>query len=236
MERERELVLSVFPGIGLLDMAFEQAGFCVVRGPDLLWGGDIHTFHPPAGVFDGVIGGPPCQTFSHAAMVGTSAIDLIPEFLRVVQEARPQWIVMENVLNAVGHDAIPADWFPCVLRDWDCGGLTNRRRAFWTWPFAVMQPSRRPGIPEHSVMATTWKRGSSSSQYVQEKGFLPGDLPVAEYARLQGAEEIGRRLDEHRSSKAFAVHCIGNGVPRAMGLYIARAVKRAMETEVSHVS
>jgi DNA (cytosine-5)-methyltransferase 1 len=55
------LVLSLFPGIGLLDMAFEQEGFCVVRGPDLLWGGDVKRFHPPAGKFDGVIGGPPCQ-------------------------------------------------------------------------------------------------------------------------------------------------------------------------------
>ena len=34
------LVLSLFPGIGLLDMAFEEEGFTVVRGPDLLWGGD----------------------------------------------------------------------------------------------------------------------------------------------------------------------------------------------------
>ena len=34
-------MLSLFPGIGLLDMAFEEEGFCVVRGPDLLWGGDI---------------------------------------------------------------------------------------------------------------------------------------------------------------------------------------------------
>ena len=34
-----ELVLSLFPGIGLLDRGFEQAGFAVVRGPDLIWGG-----------------------------------------------------------------------------------------------------------------------------------------------------------------------------------------------------
>lgn len=40
------LVLSLFPGIGLLDMAFELEGNCVVRGPDVLWGGDIRTFHP----------------------------------------------------------------------------------------------------------------------------------------------------------------------------------------------
>lgn len=51
------LVLSLFPGIGLLDMAFEEHGFTVVRGPDILWGGDIHKFTPPSGKFDGIIGG-----------------------------------------------------------------------------------------------------------------------------------------------------------------------------------
>jgi DNA (cytosine-5)-methyltransferase 1 len=58
------LVLSLFPGIGLLDLAFEEEGFCVVRGPDVLWGGDVRRFHPPAGKFYGIIGGPPCQSFS----------------------------------------------------------------------------------------------------------------------------------------------------------------------------
>ena len=61
------LVLSLFPGIGLLDHAFELEGFCVVRGPDVLWGGDIREFHPLCGRFDGVIGGPPCQCFSSLA-------------------------------------------------------------------------------------------------------------------------------------------------------------------------
>ena len=67
--RRMSLVLSVFPGIGLLDMAFEQEGFTVVRGPDVLWGGDIKRFSPPAGVFDGVIGGPPCQAFSRLSIM-----------------------------------------------------------------------------------------------------------------------------------------------------------------------
>ncbi len=100
------LVLSIFPGIGLLDRAFEEEGFCVVRGPDLLWGGDIRTFHPPAGKFDGVIGGPPCQVFSslvhlvrangHEPRFG----NLIPEFERCVREASPAWFVMEEVRGA----------------------------------------------------------------------------------------------------------------------------------------
>lgn len=100
------LVLSLFPGIGLLDRAFEETGFCVVRGPDVLWGGDIRTFHPPAGVFDGVIGGPPCQTFSALAHLvrangGQPRFgNLIPEFERCIVEAQPEWFVMENVPGA----------------------------------------------------------------------------------------------------------------------------------------
>lgn len=45
------LILSVFPGIDLLGRAFEEEWpeACVVRGPDLLWGGDVRTFYPPAG-------------------------------------------------------------------------------------------------------------------------------------------------------------------------------------------
>lgn len=100
------LVLSLFPGIGLLDMAFEQEGFCVVRGPDVLWGGDIRRFRPPAGKFDGVIGGPPCQSFSSLAhLVRANGHEpkfgnLIPEFERCVAAAEPEWFLMENVPQA----------------------------------------------------------------------------------------------------------------------------------------
>lgn len=99
------LVLSLFPGIGLLDRAFEEEGFCIVRGPDLLWGGNVRSFHPPSGKFDGVIGGPPCQAHSQFAHIARHrnhqvAEDLIPEFERVVAEARPAWFVMENVRGA----------------------------------------------------------------------------------------------------------------------------------------
>ena len=226
------LVLSLFPGIGLLDMAFEEEGFCVVRGPDLLWGGDIKRFHPPAGVFDGVIGGPPCQAFSKAsAIIGPNKDDLIPEFVRCAIEADPAWVVMENVRQAAGHPAVPKDWHPVKLRDWDCGGETARVRFFWCWPFYMLEPSPRPGQPAYSVMATTWKRGSS--QYVRDKGFLPGNLSVEEYGRLQGATAVARRLMEHRSSKAFAVTVLGNGVPLSMGKEVARAVKRAIQKEVA---
>ena len=96
------LVLSIFPGADLLGKAFEQEGFCIVRGPDLLWGGDIRMFHPPANVFGGIIGGPPCPEFSplrsliKASGNITKHGNMIPEFERVVRESKPQWFLMEE--------------------------------------------------------------------------------------------------------------------------------------------
>jgi DNA (cytosine-5)-methyltransferase 1 len=225
-----DLVLSLFPGIGLLDMAFEEEGFCIVRGPDLLWGGDVRNFHPPAKTFRGVIGGPPCQTHSSASeIVGTDAVDLVPEFVRCVREAEPEFVVMENVRGVAGHRDIPREWHPIKLRDWDCGGLTSRVRFFWLWPMWMMEPSPRPGQPSKSVMASTYRRGDS--QYVTDKGFLPGNLALEEYGRLQGAPDVVTQLKAHGAGRRFAIHVLGNGVPLPMGRTVARAVREALMAE-----
>lgn len=218
-------VLSVFPGLGLLDRAFEEAGFCVVRGPDILWGGSITRFHPPAGVFQGVIGGPPCQPHSNAKeILNTSdAIDMIPDFVRVVREAAPDWAVMENVMGAKNHPDVPPEWNYSTICDHDVGGETARRRIFYTWPFFLWEPGgRRAGDTSLSVLASTAKKGKF--QYAADKRFLPGNLPIAEYERLQGVPGYTDALMKAGSSKYFAVHCLGNGVPLAMGKYVASAV------------
>jgi len=96
-----KLVLSIFPGIDILGRAFEEQGYCVVRGPDKLWGGDIKLFHPPEGVFEGVIGGPPCQEFSALRHVNKDKPakwgNLIPEFERVVVS----WPMAKELARAV---------------------------------------------------------------------------------------------------------------------------------------
>jgi len=227
-------VLSIFPGLDLLGHAFEAEGATVVRGPDLLWGGDVRRFHIAPGVFQGLIGGPPCQPHSTArTIVGSSAVDLVPEFLRIWREGAFAWSVMENVAGVMGHPSVPRDWHPAILRDWDCGGETSRRRFFWTWPMMVMDPPARAGKPSLSVLASTGKRGAS--QYVIDKGFLAGDLPLEEYERLQGVPGLTAELVKRGASRLFAVHLLGNGVPLAMGRYVARAVRAAIDNkEVGH--
>ena len=125
------LVLSLFPGIDLFGMAFEREGFCVVRGPDIIWGQDVRTWSAIAGKFDVVIGGPPCKLFSSVGRWVTNPNEnLIPEFERGVQKAQPRAFVMENVKEApLPHvDGYAVQGF--VLNSHHYGANQNRVRRF----------------------------------------------------------------------------------------------------------
>ncbi len=95
------LLLDVPSGLGLLGMAAEAEGYCVVNGPDRLWGRDMRGWHPVKGAFEGVIGGPPCQGVSSAAM-SRRRLDknMFGEWGRIVFEAQPDWWLMENTRHA----------------------------------------------------------------------------------------------------------------------------------------
>lgn len=218
------LVLSLFPGIGLLDRAFEDEGFCVVRGPDLLWGGDVRKFHPPAGRFDGVIGGPPCQRFSpignvNRARWGDDSVmpDLIPEFRRIVQEARPKWWLMENSPHAYGP--FPECHKLTLDNAW-LGEAQARRRCFWS------NVPLRVDVPALVPVDAGSERSVSGQGAVDWKGSRAKEAPrnVADMLTLQGFPPD--MLDDCPLTVAAAKKAIGNGVPLPMGRAVARAVNR----------
>ncbi len=234
------LVLSLFPGIDLLGRIFEEEGFCVVRGPDLLWGGDIHSFHPPLGKFDGVIGGPPCQAFSSLRHLirhngHQVAPNLIPEFERCVAEAQPAWFLMENVTDApmpsVRGYLVRAQ---LVNNRW-CGGIQNRIRRF---SFGT-HDGRRLRI-----------RGQALEPAEYRPAVLASGGGSGMKGRLIKARELGYSHREyfHYSCQqqglpdtfdlpGFTIKgkilAVGNGVPRPLALEIARAVKRAINPAIS---
>lgn len=220
------LVLSVFPGIDLLGRAFELEGFTLLRGPDILWGGDIHNFHPPGGVFTGVIGGPPCKSHSTTRTLShTTDPDLIPEFLRVVEEAKPKWAVMENVRGVLTKGLMPSTWSVVRLRDWDCGGFTFRVRYFWIWPATlILEPPKRPGKPEYSVLASSWKNHNGTRVF---RGI--SHLSVEQAASLMGFPELTDTLKPLGAH--YAIQLLGNGVPKVMGTFIASAIKHFLQEE-----
>lgn len=172
------LVLSLFPGIGLLDMAFEEEGFTIVRGPDLLWGGDIRRFHPPAGKFDGVIGGPPCQahsTLRHLveAVHGSEAVaeDLIPEFERCVRDAQPGWFLMENVRGAPVPIVAGYTVDPKLINNRWCGGTQNRLRRFSFGTRSFLCPRVAEGLRSpYRGMRLAFAPGNDAGTYCDHCG------------------------------------------------------------------
>lgn len=109
-------VVSLFAGIGGFDLGFERAGFEIVahvekdancrkllaaRWPAAVALDDVCTagaHNLPA--CDVVVGGSPCQSFSVAGLrkgLNDPRGNLLLEYLRVVHELRPKWMLWENV-------------------------------------------------------------------------------------------------------------------------------------------
>lgn len=237
------LVLSLFPGIGLLDQAFEEAGFCVVRGPDLLWGGDVRKFHPTPDRFDGVIGGPPCQAFSRLRHLVehngyATAPNLIPEFERIVGEAQPRWFLMENVPAAPTPSVAGYDVCDRVVNNRGCGGEQNRVRRFSfgarelsVRAFHVVGVALEPALYAPAVLASGGARpvpvaiggsGKRKKTAARDIGYKTDDY-FREAVRLQGLPDD---FDLPAFTVAGKIKAVGNGVPLPMGREVAMAVKR----------
>lgn len=229
MMQSPPLVLSLFPGADLLGRAFESYGCSVVRGPELLLGQQIDEWvKPPPGRFDGIIAGPPCQPFSRAK--GSSAArhkDYLPYCFDLVKELGVKFASIENVLQALSSHGVPDQWGALELSDWECGGITQRKRLFYIYPrdaiADIPSPHQRNGRGAYSVLASSNKPKSMRAAH--------GSLTPSQAGRLQGYPEIADCLlaeadvgkKGHRLIGArLIVHLLGNGVPKAMGEYLAR--------------
>jgi DNA (cytosine-5)-methyltransferase 1 len=227
--RPAELVLSLFPGIGLLDMAFEQEGFCLVRGPDLIWGGDVRKFHPPAGKFDGVIGGPPCKWWSSAANIAkargqTVQPDMIPEFVRCLEEARPKWFLMENVRGAP-VPAVKGYLVHDQLLDANACGADQRRVrriSFGTLTGAKLH-LQLPCLtmePRHMTVTTRNLKWDALRKRPRSNATISG---LSDALSAQGLPSDFLADSPLRKAGLFEV--VANGVPLPMGRCIAKAIR-----------
>lgn len=212
-----QLVLSIFPGIDLLGRGFEAEGYCVVRGPDLLWGGDIRDFHPPTGRFDGVIGGSPCQEFSslfRGEPTGYS-LEMLGEFARVVTEAGPDWFLLENV-SRVPNIHIPGYTVQRIDLDAsECGCNQSRLRHFQYGDrngfIIIVDRMAKSRDVEPICTATEGKRSTNRRQFT-------------DFCKLQGLPDD---FDLPGMSRTAKYHAVGNGVPIPMARAVAMAVAGA---------
>jgi DNA (cytosine-5)-methyltransferase 1 len=217
------LVLSLFPGIDLLGRGFESEGFCVVRGPDLIWGGDVRDFHPDRRKFDGIIAGSPCQDFSKLRRNAPTGygIQMLNEFCRVIAAAQPDWFLLENVptvpnVAVSGYTVQRLD-----LNARECGAKQNRPRhfQFGSCDGRVLVPARAPvrmAVSQPAVLASEGKR--------------PDRRGWPEFCELQG---LPMNFTLPGMTLSARYRAVGNGVHVEVARTLARAVREALKRRKS---
>lgn len=237
-------VVSLFSGIGGLDLGLERAGMTVVgqveidpfcqqvlaqHWPEVPRHDDVHTAirwwrSKARPRVHAVVGGFPCQPASAQGLrLGPDDPRwLWPAMAGVVEELRPQWVVWENVpgLLTRGLEHVHAD----LVR------LGYRHRVGWTTACAMGAPHMR-----RRLFGVAHRTGDHGQQPLHLPAPVPSGRPRA--GATGGTARGDRWLPEpavgrvaHGLPKrvvAPALRALGNTVVPAAAEYIGRLIVRA---------
>ncbi len=135
-------IVSLFAGAGGLDLGFHQAGFNTIWANEYdktIWE-TFETNFPytkldkrsitnikPEDIpdTDGIIGGPPCQSWSEAGAgrgINDKRGQLFFDYIRILKEKRPKFFLVENVVGILQPKHAKA--FNCFLKNFEEAGYT----------------------------------------------------------------------------------------------------------------
>ena len=249
VDKMRMTHLSLFSGIGGLDLAAEWAGFETVgqcewadyptkvlekHWPDVPRWRDIRTltkesFYEKTGIRPGelscISGGFPCQPHSLAGKRKASGDerDLWPEMRRVIGELKPGWVVAENVRGLLSSEN--GRFFRGILWDfaqmgYDVGwGVTSAAAV------GAVHRRERVAIVAHTngVNRKSWtgvqRNNRRTIQRSDKDCRLAGVREISDSAKYRTYDGIPHRVDR--------LKCLGNAVVPQQFFPIFRAIVEA---------
>lgn len=158
------------------------------------------------GFVSGIVGSPPCQPFSVAGKRGNTEDErwLWDDFFRVVRDARPRWVFLENVPNIVRYGlpyilsdlaslGFDAEWGMFSAQD---VGAPQKRERFW-----LLAHTRcgsygqiQYGAGEHQNSPATIATNADASGQTMEHSERP---------RWESRSEVGEQLLSGRPSEGY---------------------------------
>ena len=154
-------VISLFSGCGGLDLGFERAGFNVIWANEFdkdIWQTFETNFtatildrrsiiNVPSEEIpetDGIIGGPPCQSWSAAGNkqgINDPRGQLFHQYIRIVRDKQPKFFLVENVQGILAKRN--AEALEDIEQQFDNAGYTVSKNLFNTEDFGVPQERKR---------------------------------------------------------------------------------------------
>jgi DNA (cytosine-5)-methyltransferase 1 len=218
--------LSLFTGIGGIDLAFEAAGgqiaamcerdeFCrgILRQhwPNVPVYDDVKTLRgEEIGTIDVIFGGFPCQSFSYAGSRKGKNDDryLWPEFSRLVREIKPAWVVGENVpgiLNLAADDVCEdlerqGYAIGIFMHEAAAVGAPHRRMRVF---FVAHSESRRLESWKSQSRGYSEKAGETSDHPAPGSSESSGAVPNSRRGVFTGRSILGTICEECRGEKAL---------------------------------
>jgi DNA (cytosine-5)-methyltransferase 1 len=203
-------IISLFSGCGGLDLGFIQAGFKLVFANDndkVVW----ETFEKNHSVpidrrsliyikskeipeADGIIGGPPCQSWSLAGEMRGATDErgkLFYEYIRVLKDKKPKFFLAENVPGIVSSTHLPE--FKKIIKKFSSVGYNVSYQVLDTRNYGVPQERKRVIIvgydkslgirftfpqPTHSKHGNKTLDGQKTKKWLTFKDAI-SDLPKA---------------------------------------------------------
>jgi DNA (cytosine-5)-methyltransferase 3A len=261
-------VLSLFDGISCACVALERCGLPIEtytaveieknataisqkNYPEIIRHDDVRTFHP-TGHYDLLIGGSPCQDLSIAKKdrkgLGGDRSGLFWEYIRIKNEAKPTWFVLENVASMPkkDRDIITREMgVEPVLFNASLVSAQSRKRLFWTnIPFElpadrgillkdILQPDSE--VDERMVMngkafclTATYSKASPSEGEIQNS-INRKQRTMVKVGHIGTSDAQGNRVYD-TAGKSCTLSANGGGLGAKTGLYkVGRYIGRRLD-------